>query len=75
MGKSLNSRSISFINHIIVVIDCSKQNDSLKNTPVDVRIGMESKNKWKPNTTVYCLILHDCIIDYNPTSSEVRKQI
>ena len=48
---------------------------SLKNTPVDVRIEMESRNNWQPNTTVYYLILHDRIIDYNPTSGEVRKRI
>ena len=62
-------------NHMLVVIDCSKQNDSLKNTPVDVRIEMESRNNWQQNTAVYCLILHDRIIAYNPTSGEVRKQI
>ena len=59
---------------MLVVIDCSKQNDSLKNTPVDVRIEMESRNNWQQNTAVYCLILHDRIIDYNPTSGEVKKQ-
>ena len=60
---------------MLVVIDCSKQNDSLKNAHVDVRIEMESRSNWQPNTTVYCLILHDPIIDYNTTSGEVRKQI
>ena len=66
----------TFINdNILVVVDCSKQNHSLKNTPVDVRIKMESRNNWQPNTAVYCLILHDRIIYYNPTIGEVRKQI
>lgn len=62
-------------NYMLVCIDCSKQNDSLKNTPVDVRLEIEAKHNFPPNTSAYCLILHDRIVEYNPTSGDIRKLI
>lgn len=65
-----------FINNLpLIVIDCSKQNDSLKNAPVDVRLEFESKNNFPADTSAYCLILHDRIIEYNAVSGDVRKMI
>ena len=64
----------SFINNLpLIIIDCSKQNDSLKNAPVDVRIEFESKAIFPDNTAAYCLILHDRIIEYNAVSGDVKK--
>ena len=57
----------------IFVVDCSKQNESLKNAPVDVRIEFESEENIPANTTAYCLIIHDRIIEYNPMSGDVKK--
>ena len=56
----------------LVVIDCSKQNDSLKNSPIDVRIELSSKENFPENTTLYCLLIHDRIIEYNPMTTEVK---
>ncbi|EFN79523.1 hypothetical protein EAI_06733, partial [Harpegnathos saltator] len=42
-----------------VVIDCSRQNESIKSATVDVRIEFECKENIPANTTAYCLILHD----------------
>ncbi len=39
----------------LVVIDCSKQNESLKHAPVDVRLELESRNNFPVNTAAYCL--------------------
>ncbi len=64
----------SFINYIpLVVLDCSKQNESLKNAPVDVRLEFETKDNFPELTTAYCLIIHDRIIEYNPMTGDVRK--
>src|SRR5215469_12109488 len=41
------------------VIDCSRQNESLKSATVDVRIEFDCKENVPANTTAYCLILHD----------------
>ena len=64
----------NFINNVpLIVIDCSRQNDSLKNAPVDVRLEFESKTIFPDNTSAYCLILHDRVVEYNAVSGDVRK--
>ncbi|XP_072744143.1 uncharacterized protein [Anoplolepis gracilipes] len=57
----------------LTVIDCSRQNESVKNATVDVRIEFECKLDVPANTTAYCLILHDRIVEYNPLPNVVRK--
>ena len=59
----------------LVVIDCSKQIESLKHALVDVRLEFESSAQFPANTEVYCLILHDRMIQYKPISSEVKRII
>nr|DAC81340.1 TPA_asm: hexon [Megastigmus wasp adintovirus] len=64
----------NFITHIpFIVIDCSKQNESLKQAAVDVRLEFETKQNIPAGTCAYCLILHDRIIKYNPISGDVKK--
>ena len=57
----------------LTVIDCSKQYESLKYAPVDIRIEFESKDSFPAQTSAFCLILHDSIIHYKPISGEVKK--
>ncbi|XP_044578891.1 uncharacterized protein LOC123261364 [Cotesia glomerata] len=59
----------------LCVIDCSKQNEAIKSGPVDIRLEFESSNQFASNTTAYCLIIHDHIIEYNPISSTVCKLV
>lgn len=59
----------------LTMIDCSKQNDSLKSGSVDIRLEFETKNNVPALTSAYCLILHDRIIQYNPISGVVKKLI
>ena len=56
----------------LIVIDCSKQNESLK-SPVDIRLEFEAKENFPAGTSVYCLILHDRIVQYSPVSGDVQK--
>ncbi|KYN09254.1 hypothetical protein ALC57_18634 [Trachymyrmex cornetzi] len=56
-----------------VVIDCSRQNESVKGATVDVRIEFDCKENVPANTTVYCLIIHDRVVQYNPLTNVVRK--
>jgi len=46
------------------VIDCSRQNESVKSTTMDVRIEFDCKKNVPANTAGYCLIVHDCVIEY-----------
>ncbi|XP_024878465.1 uncharacterized protein LOC112458879 [Temnothorax curvispinosus] len=56
-----------------VIIDCSRQNESVKNATVDVRIEFDCTKNVPPNTSAYCLIIHDRVIEYNPLTNVVRK--
>ena len=57
----------------LFAIDCSKQNESLKSGSVDCRLEIESVDNNSPETSANCLIIHNCIIEYYPISSIVRK--
>ncbi|XP_024875593.1 uncharacterized protein LOC112456996 [Temnothorax curvispinosus] len=56
-----------------VIIDCSRQNESVKNATVDVRLEFDCMENVPPNTSAYCLIIHDRVIEYNPLTNVVRK--
>lgn len=56
----------------LFVIDCCRQQESLKGS-VDVRIEIEADQDIPHKTSAYCLILNDCIFEYKPLSSIVRK--
>jgi len=57
----------------IVVVDLSRQNDTIKSSTVDLRVEFETSETIPAKTTAYCLILHDQIITYNPFNGDVRK--
>lgn len=58
----------------IFVIDCSKQDEVIKNLTVDVQLEFEAIDNFPDKTSVYCLILHDCVYRYNPTTGDVRRE-
>lgn len=55
--------------------DCSRTDESIKNGMVDVRIEMEARNNFPPNTSAYCLIIHDNAIRYTPSTGIVSRDI
>lgn len=57
----------------IVVIDCSKQNESVKTSAVDIRLELEFEENIPEKTSGYCLILHDTIVTYTPLSGMVKR--
>ncbi|XP_044005534.1 uncharacterized protein LOC122850452 [Aphidius gifuensis] len=59
----------------LIVIDCPKQNKFLKSGPVDIRLEFESTTQFPAQTSSYCLVLYDRIIEYNPISGSVRKLV
>lgn len=77
---SSNSNSLlnttTFLNHApIVVIDCSHQNESIKTGSVDIKLEIKSTTRIPANTSAYCLLLHDRIVEYNPLTNEVKKYV
>lgn len=66
--------TIDFLRYAsIAIIDCSRQNESVKSATVDVRIDFECRDNAPTNTTAYCLILHDRVIEYSPLINVVHK--
>lgn len=59
----------------LFVIDCSRQNESIKSSMVDVRLEFSSRANFPPNTTAYCLIIHDNIITYNPYTNIMNRTL
>lgn len=60
----------------MIVIDCSHQNEIIKSGPVDVKVEFQTEvNGINDNTSAFCLILHDRIVEYTPLSGEVVKKI
>lgn len=57
----------------LFVIDCSRQNETLKTGSVDVRIELECDTDIPDHTAAYCLILNDSIIEYKPLTNITKK--
>src|SRR5436190_460665 len=59
----------------IIVIDCSKQNEAVKSSSVDIRIELEFEENIPANTSAYCLLLHDALLTYTPLTGIVRRAV
>ncbi|XP_054260673.1 uncharacterized protein LOC129000130 [Macrosteles quadrilineatus] len=57
----------------LIVIDCSKQNESLRSAPVDIRLEFEASEAFPPGTAAYCLIIHDKSFSYEPATNLVHR--
>lgn len=57
----------------LIVIDCSHQNESIKTAPIDISLEFEFLANIPANTSAYCIIIHDRIIEYNPLTNIVRR--
>jgi len=57
----------------LFVIDCSKQAETIKTGSVDIRIDIETSKDIPADTSAYCLIIHDALVQYLPLSGIVKK--
>lgn len=57
----------------LAVIDCSKQNDTLKSGPVNFRLEFKAENPFPASTSAFALVIHDRILDYNLLNNHVTK--
>lgn len=55
--------------------DCTKSEENGKKGMVDVRLELESTRNFPANTTVYCLIIHDNLVQYSPFDGMVYREI
>lgn len=59
----------------LIVFNCERQNESVKNSSMDIRLEIEARKNFPARTSGYCLIIHDNIVNYNPYTSIVSKGI
>ena len=59
----------------LFIIDCRHQSEIIKNGPVDIRIEIKTKKPLVSTTSAYCLMLHDRIINYNPLTQTVTREV
>ena len=57
----------------LIVFDFSRQDDSLKSSAVNVCLDFETKENFPTQTTAFCLILHDSLVEYAPLTNAVRR--
>lgn len=57
----------------IIVVDVSHQNESVNSGPIDIKLEFETAQNIPTNTTAYCILIHDRIIEYIPLRGEIRK--
>lgn len=57
----------------LIVINCSHQKDSLQANSVAFRIEFETAQNVAPNTTAFCLVLHDRVFTYNALTKAVKQ--
>ena len=63
----------NYLKYMVYVFDCSKQGDVVKSSTVDLKIEVEGHAAFPANTTAYCLILHDAVVQYTPLTNVVRR--
>ncbi|KAJ8913264.1 hypothetical protein NQ315_012882 [Exocentrus adspersus] len=59
----------------LFVIDCSKSDDSLKSSTIDLKLEIESRKGFPRGVRAYCVVVHDRIMEYLPLSGVVRSFI
>lgn len=65
----------NFDNRFIFAFDCTRADESLLNSMVDVRIEINTRENIPANTAAYCLMIHDNSFQYSPFNGIVNKNI
>ncbi|DAC81328.1 hexon [Mayetiola barley midge adintovirus] len=71
----LNVSYESFALRPLFAFDCSRTDESIKSTMVDIRIEIEANKNIPGLTSAYCLIIHDNLVRYSPFTSIVHRVV
>lgn len=74
-NNPLDTTTEAFKRVALFVFDCSRSDESVKNGMVDVRIEMEARQNIPANTTAFCLIIHDNLLRYSPSTNIIHRDI
>lgn len=72
-NQSLLSPDQFQTNAPIVTIDCSKQNESVKTSTVDICLEMDFEEDEQAKTSAYCFILLDSVATCTPLTRTVKR--
>lgn len=64
-----------FKDRCIFAFDCSRSDESLTNSMVDVKIEITARENIPSGTAAYCLIIHDNLITYTPFNGIVSRSV
>lgn len=64
---------VEFKTRPLFVIDCSRREESMKSSMVDIKLDIEAQLGFPNNTRVICIIIHDTVIEFHPLSEIVRN--
>ncbi|KAJ8913240.1 hypothetical protein NQ315_012858 [Exocentrus adspersus] len=62
-----------FKERTLFVLDCSRRDENERPSTVDVRLEIEAAQGFPENTRAYCIIIHDCIMEYLPLDNIVNN--
>lgn len=64
-----------FKSRCLFAFDCSRSEESLMNSAIDVRVEIMARRNIPANTSVYCLIISDNMIEYSPFNGVVNRMV
>lgn len=64
---------MGFLQRPVFAFDCTRSDESIKSGMVDVRVEIEASQNIPANTSAYCLIIHDNLVEYSPFTSMVHR--
>lgn len=56
-----------------MTIDVSHQNETVATGPIDIKVEFSTDKIVERNTSAYCLLIHDRLIEYSPLTATVKK--
>ena len=57
----------------LIVLDVTHQNETVKSGPIDIRLELKFEKNIPPNTSAYCILIHDKMFQYVPLTNSVKK--
>lgn len=73
MNNGTDLSLLGFLDRPVFAFDCTRSDESIKSGMVDISIEIEASQNIPAQTTAYCLIIHDNLIEYSPFTSEVHR--
>lgn len=61
-----------FKKHCLFAFNCSKKEQEIRSSTVDIKLLFESSNQFSANCRAYCLIAHDRVVNVYPMTGNIN---